>query len=134
MNGNFVLRTIDTEDIQLEGDYSLVHFALEYDGNINNDDLYIYGAFNDWKITDENKLTYNAQTNFYEASLLLKQGFYNYTYVSVDHNSEINKRAIEGSYYQTENEYTVIVYYRKYGERYDQVIGFGNTNSKKLQN
>ncbi|MDH3321565.1 MAG: DUF5103 domain-containing protein [Flavobacteriaceae bacterium] len=134
INGNFVLRTIDTEDIELEGDYSLVHFALEYDGNINNDDLYIYGAFNDWKITDENKLTYNAQTNFYEASLLLKQGFYNYTYVSVDHNSEINKRAIEGSYYQTENEYTVIVYYRKYGERYDQVIGFGNTNSKKLQN
>ena len=134
VNGNFVLRTIDTDDVHLEGDYSLVHFALEYDENINNDDLYIYGAFNDWKITDENKLTFNEKTNFYEASLLLKQGFYNYTYVSVDENSEINNHAIEGSFYQTENEYTVIVYYRKYGERYDQVIGFGNTSSKRLQN
>ena len=134
VNGNFVLRTIDSEDVSLEGDYSFVHFALEYNANINNDPIYIYGAFNDWQITEENKLTYNKQTGFYEATLFLKQGFYNYTYVTTDASNKINTHKIEGSFYQTENEYSVIVYYRKYGERFDQVIGFGSANSERLQN
>lgn len=134
VNGNFVLRTIDTDDVSLEGDYSFVHFALEYKENTNNDNIYIYGAFNDWKITEENKLTYNKQTNLYQATLLLKQGFYNYTYVAVNDNMQLNTHAIEGSYYQTENNYSVLVYYRKYGERYDQVIGFGSASSEILQN
>lgn len=134
VNGNFVLRTINTDDINLEGDYSFVHFALEFNQNVNKDDVYIYGAFNDWKITEENKLTYNKHTNFYENSLLLKQGFYNYTYVTVNDNFQINTHAVEGSFYQTENIYSVIVYYRKYGERYDQVIGFGSASSERLEN
>jgi type 9 secretion system plug protein len=134
INGNFVLRTIDTEDITLEGDYSFVHFGLNYSENFNNDDIYIYGAFNDWQLTEENKLTFNNKTNLYEAKLLLKQGFYNYTYVTVNKDLQINTHAIEGSYYQTENEYTVIVYFRRYGELYDQVIGFGSASSIKLEN
>ncbi len=134
VNGNFVLRTIDTDDINLEGDYSYIHFALEYNNRINNDNIYIYGAFNDWEITDENKLRYNKHTNFYETSILLKQGFYNYTYVTVNDYSKINTHVVEGSFYQTENNYSVIVYYRKYGERYDQVIGFGTASSERLEN
>lgn len=134
VNGNFVLRTIDTDDISLEGDYSYVHFALEYLNNDANDDIYIYGAFNDWAITESNKLKFNKKTNFFEGTLLLKQGFYNYTYITVDTNFKINTRAIEGSYYQTENNYTVIVYYRKYGERFDQVIGVGTASSERLKN
>ncbi len=134
VNGNFVLRTIDTDDISIEGDYSFVHFALEYNENLNNNNIYVYGAFNDWKITDDNKMNFNSQSNFYETTILLKQGFYNYTYVSINENSQINTHAIEGSYYQTENEYTVIVYYRKFGDLYDQVIGMGSASSEKLQN
>jgi hypothetical protein len=134
VNGEFVLRTIDTDDVSLEGDYSFVHFALDYKENINNNDIFIYGAFNDWQLNDENKLTYNKQSGFYEAKILLKQGFYNYTYVTRDENLQINTRAIEGTYYQTENKYSVIVYYRKFGDLYDQVIGVGNTSSEKLEN
>jgi hypothetical protein len=134
VNGNFVLRTIDAENTSLEGDYSFVHFLYRYDQNFNGNGIYIYGAFNDWQITEENKMIYNEQTNLYEARLMLKQGFYNYTYVSVDRNGQLDKHTLEGSMYQTENEYSVIVYYRKYGELYDQVIGFGTANSKKLVN
>ncbi len=134
VNGNFVLRTIDTDDVSIEGDYSYVHFALEYLDNYENDDIYIYGAFNDWAITESNQLKFNKKTNFFETSLLLKQGFYNYTYVTVNKNYQINKHAIEGSFYQTENNYTVIVYYRRYGERFDQVIGMGNASSEQLNN
>lgn len=49
-------------------------------------------------------------------------------------NFQINTHTIEGSFYQTENNYSVIVYYRKYGERYDQAIGFGTASSERLEN
>jgi len=134
VNGNFVLRTIDTDDIALEGDYSFVHFALDYDNNVTDDAIYIYGAFNDWQLTEENKMIYNKRTHIYEAKILLKQGFYNYSYVSLNNASQINTHAIGGSYFQTENNYTVIVYFRRYGERYDQVIGIGSASSENLKN
>ncbi|WKK65536.1 DUF5103 domain-containing protein [Lutimonas zeaxanthinifaciens] len=134
VNGNFVLRTLDADDVSLEGDYSFVHFSLKYDRNFDQDDIYIYGNFNDWQITPENKMEFNEESGLYEATMMMKQGFYNYTYVAVNSDFRINPYKVEGSYYQTENEYTVIVYYRKFGDRYDQAIGLGTTNSEKLQN
>lgn len=134
VNGNFVLRTLDAEDVSLEADYSFVHFSLKYDENFDQDDIYVYGNYNDWQITPENKMIYNKDSGLYEVKMLFKQGFYNYTYVAVNKEFRINPYKVEGSFYQTENEYTVIVYYRKFGDRYDQVIGLGSTNSKKLLN
>ncbi|MEL4456194.1 DUF5103 domain-containing protein [Lutimonas vermicola] len=134
INGNFVLRTLDAENVSLEGDYSLVHFGLVYKENFEQEDIYIYGSFNDWQISEENRMTYNEVSGRYEAAILFKQGFYNYTYVSVNKNNMIDPYKVEGSFYQTENEYTVIVYYRKFGARYDQAIGLGSTNSQKLLN
>lgn len=134
VNGNFVLRTIDTDDVALEGDYSLVHFVLENRSEIQDEDIYVYGSFNDWQITEENKMIYNSREKKYEVAILFKQGFYNYTYVTADAAGRINPSKIEGSYYQTENEYTVLVYYKKFGDRYDQVVGIGSNNSKKLEN
>ncbi len=134
VNGNFVLRTIDAENVSIEGDYSFVHFSLENNDLINKESIYVYGSFNDWNITDENKMTYNKKTNLFETTLMLKQGFYNYTYVTANANSQIDTHAIEGSYYQTENNYTVVVYYKKFGDLYDQVIGVGSATSEKLLN
>jgi hypothetical protein len=129
-----VLRTLDAEDVALEGDYSFVHFNLQFNDNFDQDDIYVYGNFNDWQITEENKMAYNEKSGVYEANILFKQGFFNYTYVAVNRDFRINPYKVEGSFYQTENEYTVIVYYRKFGDRYDQVIGLGSTNSKELLN
>ena len=134
VNGNFVLRTLDAQDVSLEGDYSFVHFSLQYKDNFDNDDIYVYGNFNDWQITEENKMLYNEKSGLYEARMIFKQGFFNYTYVAVNKDFRINPYKVEGSYYQTENNYSVIVYYRKFGDRYDQVIGRGSANSKLLLN
>ncbi|MCF6350097.1 MAG: DUF5103 domain-containing protein [Flavobacteriaceae bacterium] len=133
INGNFAVRSINVEDITLESEYTRVHFAYEVlDSNIT-DAIYVYGSFNNWQLTDENRLTYNDETTFYETDIILKQGFYNYTYVTVNDNDEINTR-IEGSHFQTENEYNVILYYSKFGSRYDEVIGLGSGSSINLQN
>lgn len=134
VNGNFVLRTLDADDVDLEGDYSLVHFTLDYKENFDQDDIYVYGSFNDWQLSEDNRMTYNKDSGHYEAKMLFKQGFYNYTYVAVNKNNQIDPYKVEGSFYQTENDYTVIVYYRKFGDRYDQAIGIGTTNSKRLLN
>lgn len=134
INGNFKLRTLDADNVDLEGDYSWVHFSLSYPNQPNDDDIYIYGSFNDWQITPENKMTFNEDTGLFEVKIMMKQGFYNYTHVSVGENLTINPYTIEGSYYQTENDYGVVVYYRKFGDRYDRAIGFGKANSRKLLN
>lgn len=133
INGNFVIRTIDDENNATEADYSQVYFKLESFADIGDNDVYIYGNFNGWQLTDENKLTYNERSGLYEGQLLLKQGFYNYTYV-IKNNDEIDNHTIEGSFYQTENDYSVLVYYKPFGSRYDSVIGYGKTNSENLRN
>jgi hypothetical protein len=133
INGNFFVRTINVEDQTLEADYTKVHFVYEYLGD-NEDDIYVYGNFNNWQLTDENILRFNKKTQFYEADILLKQGFYNYTYVSVNEDLIIDNHTLEGSHFQTENNYNVLVYYHKFGSKYDQVIGFGVGSSENLQN
>ena len=134
INGNFVLRTIDTESIATEGDYSWVHFSLESFENIGNNDIYIYGDFNEWQLTENNKMVYNEQTKLYQGKLFLKQGFYNYSYAVKNQEGTINNHSIDGSFYQTENNYSVLVYYKPIGSRYDQVIGIGSANSENLRN
>lgn len=131
VNGSFVIRTVDEEDSSLEADYSWVHFSL--DAEKTDTPIYIYGDFNDWQLTEDNKMTYNSSNKIYTGKLLLKQGFYNYQYVTVT-NGKVNNHKIAGSFYQTENDYTVIAYYKPIGSRYHSVIGVGNANSKNLRN
>ena len=66
---------------------------------------------------------------------MLKQGFTNYQYTLVNNNGQIDEQnAIDGNFYQTENEYIVLVYYRGGAERYDRIIGIGRANSTEIKN
>ena len=70
------------------------------------------------------RMKYNVQKNVYEGDVLLKQGYYSYQYLSVDHQGKGNTQPVEGDFFQTENEYTVLLYYRKLGARYDRLVGW----------
>lgn len=129
INGNFVVRNLEGENASLDADYSWVHFYLKPTNLSQEKDIYVYGGFNNWQFSTLNKMKYNATTGLYELPILLKQGFYNYRYATVNSEDEINTVELDGSFYQTENEYTVIVYYSKIGGRFDEVIGFGNVLS-----
>ena len=76
---------------------------------------------------------YNPSMELYEGVLLLKQGFYNYKYISKT-NESIKKTNISGSHAVTENDYLVLVYYRDIGSKFDELIGVGKTNSFELKN
>lgn len=133
IDGNFVIRSLNTENPDTESEYTKVHFFLD-DLNQEKNPIYVYGAFNNWQLTDENLMHYNKTTKLYETSILFKQGFYNYEYVTLEKNNTVNIIAVNGSFFQTENKYQVLVYYSKFGSRYDEVIGFGEGDSVNLQN
>ena len=66
--------------------------------------------------------------------MLLKQGFYSYKFVVVDEQGNLDEGAISGNFYQTENDYKVLVYYRDLGARYDKIIGLGEGSSVNISN
>jgi hypothetical protein len=86
--------------------------------------------FNNYALNAENKMDFNAESGLYEKYILIKQGFTNYEYVVVDPKGNIDQEnAIDGNFFQTENEYTVLVYYKENMDRYERVIGKGTANS-----
>jgi hypothetical protein len=91
--------------------------------------------FNNYAKTPEYKMDYNEKTAMYEKAVMIKQGFTNYQYIVADKNGNVDgEHAIDGNFYQTENDYTILVYYRENGERYDRVIGIGTANSQNIIN
>ena len=77
-------------------------------------------------------MVYNPSLETFEGILLLKQGFYNYKYV-IKKNNVILKNQISGSFFQTENSYTVLVYKKGFEDLYDNLIGVGRINSFELK-
>jgi hypothetical protein len=132
INGAFVNTSDDTENDALESEYVLVDFTMLSDNIITNGNIYLYGDFTDYKISDKYKLSYNYNTSAYELRLKLKQGFYNYMYVFAEsENSRVNFAYFEGNHYETENDYQIFVYYRKPGTENDALIGYKLLNSLK---
>jgi hypothetical protein len=79
-------------------------------------------------------MKYDATTGSYRNARLFKQGYYNYKYVVVNRDGSIDEGAVSGDFWQTENDYTVIVYFRDLGARYDRIIGAGYANSTTINN
>ncbi|WP_233885429.1 DUF5103 domain-containing protein [Tenacibaculum piscium] len=126
INGQFVIRSLETNDPNTQADYSIIHFSLASFEPFQHKKVYVYGAFNNYEISEENSMKYDSIDEKYHAEIKLKQGFYNYSYVTLNQNKTLNLHEVDGSFYQTENEYTVLVYYKPFGENYDRVIGVGN--------
>lgn len=123
-DGTAVIRNTDNSDADAESDYGFVQFTLEGE-EIPNADLYISGRWNAEKFSPEYRLTYNALRQAYEAALFIKQGYYEYLYLTVLQGDSIGETApTEGDFYPTTNEYTVWVYCRFPSDRYDRLTGF----------
>lgn len=128
VNNSFDLSSFDN---QLFAEYVRVRFILNMKER-TGEDIYVMGAFCDWQPYEENKMHYNAESQVYEAEILLKQGFYNYMYATRQKDKNVNTSELEGDWYETENVYTVLVYYRPFGERYDRLIGEGSYQTRRF--
>lgn len=134
INGNFVIRNLDAENNNIEADYVWMHFSLECYEPTDGGQIHLYGNFNDYTLDDSTLLKFNKERGTYYTTRLFKQGFYNYKYVLLKPDGTIDPGFISGNFDETENEYTVIPYYRAPGARYDRAIGKGTGNSSSITN
>jgi hypothetical protein len=115
-----------------QADFANVHFSFVPKDNqpLANRDVYLFGELTNYGLDDRSKMVYNAEKGIYETDLLLKQGYYNYCYVTADKsNAKPSFEFTEGNFWDTENSYTILVYYRSISGRADELIGLTHINS-----
>ena len=121
LNGKFVIRTDDDDDHDLESEYAEVVFSLITNEEVGKD-VYIFGALTDWKMDPKYRMFYDERVGGYIHKVLLKQGFYDYLYVISGMDGKANEAYYEGDWYEAFNDYTILVYFRPFGERYDKLV------------
>jgi len=124
INGNFTVGNREEDYNLLRSDYGLVLFSIEKNMPFYDADVYLFGKMTDWKIDKKYEMAYSEKLGLYAVDVLLKQGYYNYSYAVVKKGTDITDLSeLEGDWFETENEYTILVYYRPFGSRYDQLVG-----------
>ena len=121
-NGRFLIRNSEGRDSNTDADYFYINFTLEAE-NPFLENVYLNGNFTNNSFTDTYQMQYDYNQKAYIATLQLKQGAYNYQYLT-DKGDSYTTSDIEGNYYETENEYQIFVYHRTPGQRYDSLVGY----------
>ena len=131
LNGNFLIKRNEGENSEIEADYVKVHFTLPYSPPIRDGNLYLFGKFCDWKFKEELKLDYDTANQQYTKEVLLKQGYYNYLYCFVKDGSKNTGdiALVEGSHFETKNEYSILVYHRQINDNFDRLVGFASQSN-----
>jgi hypothetical protein len=123
-NGKYYVAIQEGQKFDIDADYVNVYFTLPSKEYLKGGDMYVSGGLNNWNFDHVNKMAYNTEKNEYECTMLLKQGWYNYEYAFLkDGSSDGTSSVFEGSHYETENDYTVLIYFRNPQGRYDRVVG-----------
>lgn len=131
-NGMYNIISYESINPFWQGDYATVHFSLAtVDGNpYPKRNVYLAGHFTGYELSDTWKMKFNIETGRYETAAMMKQGYYNYTYLCTDVDNPKKMTDLEGNYWETENSYTILVYYKSFTDRSDQLIGVGSINSR----
>lgn len=119
LNGGFMIDNLDYRDANYSN-YANVHFTLS--SKPLPGEVFVTGAFNYWNLNDENRMTYDSSRQTYRTNFLLKQGWYDYQYLIKS--KQLPPYALEGSHFETENMYEILVYYRPFKPNADLLIGY----------
>jgi hypothetical protein len=132
LNGMFSVETLDNLNPYWQSDFATVHFSFATPNAqpYPNKDVYLAGQLTGYEYNDKTKMIFNADKGRYECTAFLKQGYYSYTYVAVDKNDASKRTDLEGNYWETENSYTILIYYKAFSDRADQLIGVGKIDSR----
>lgn len=123
LNGHYIISNYENLSDARFADYVICQFNLKAT-NQAPEDVYVTGGFNDYQKTATNRMVYVPSLGIYQANLMLKQGIYNYRFETKNPSDYL-----EGNYAQTENQYDILVYFRKPGTRIDALVGFQRINS-----
>jgi hypothetical protein len=132
LNGWYEVVTYENINPYFQGDYATVHFSFAPPGMLPypNKNLYLFGQLTDYKLDESSLMKYTANTGLYENSVFLKQGYYSYGYLLADKNDPSITTELDGNYYETENIYTIFVYYKSFSDQVDELIGIANISTR----
>jgi hypothetical protein len=132
-NGMYYNETLDGLNPYWQGDYATIYFSFRPPAGIPfKSDLYLFGELSNYGKDPQSKMVFNAQRGVYETSMWLKQGYYDYGYALKEGEgvkAVFSMDKTEGNYWETENNYTILVYYRSLGGRSDELVGVARLNS-----
>jgi hypothetical protein len=135
LNGIYTLENMDGYNPNWQSDYAYVHFTYMPPGGqaYGGKDIYLFGELTNYAIDNSSRMIFNDEKRVYEKTLFLKQGYYNYSYVTVDAGKPASNRLAldntEGNFTNTENNYTVLIYFRPFGARADELIGLARLST-----
>ena len=133
-DGIYKVNAEHTSDSDTEAEYMWVHWTLPAANPWFDGALYVGGELFGNELSLRNRMQYDADHQCYWLTALVKQGGYDYQYWFVPKESNVESQKskaqktattqrVDGSYWQTENEYAVYVYWRPFGARYDRLVG-----------
>ncbi len=132
INGKFLVKNQLGYTNDYDADYTMINFTLKTPEVYSNGNVYIFGALSNWNFSNEYKMKYDYEAKQYYSSVFLKQGYYNYKYVFIKDGSKSGDETIlEGSFFDTENDYSILIYHKEPGKNFQKLIGFTNINSRK---
>ncbi|MBI2283232.1 MAG: DUF5103 domain-containing protein [Bacteroidetes bacterium] len=134
-NGWDEINTTESLNPWWQTDYAYVHFTFAPASRqpFAGRSVYLLGSLTGNQIGDTSRMDYDATRGLYTKTILLKQGYYSYAYVTKSDRHPEEKAdpsLTEGNYWETENEYTVLFYYRSFSSRHDELVGIRSVNSR----
>ena len=131
LNGGYFIKNEDhAEFSHTEADYAWVHFFLPYPAMITTGTFHILGELTSWQLDNSSRMYFNPEHKGYELNLFLKQGYYNYLYALKENGKKQGDVSlIEGSHWETENDYTIFVYFHETGSLFDRLISVNVINT-----
>jgi len=131
-DGSFFILNQDGRDPRTDADYVHVYFSLAGNKSVSEGAAYIAGKFNDYKLDEHSRMDYDPGKGRFYTDQYLKQGVYDYEYIWVPKTTGVpDDTAFEGSFFETENDYQVLVYYRRIGARWDELVGYRLLNTTR---
>lgn len=126
-NGSFYIRNSDNIENDRISEYVTVHFRLQ--APQQNGRVFVNGVWTNDRFIPRYEMTYNEQTKLYEAYIPLKQGYYSYQYLTMCDDGTLHLVSTEGNFYQTENSYQMLIYYKGIGQRTYRLVGYNKIRS-----
>ena len=128
-NGAFYIRNSDNYENDRLSDYVLVHYTLKCDVPVDGE-VYLNGAWTYDRFEPQYLMSYNEELLQYETVIMQKLGYYSYQYLMLDRQGVVRTMPTEGDFFETENSYQALVYYREQGGRTDRLVGYQNIHTR----
>ena len=122
-NGAFYIRNSDNLENDITSDYVWVNFRLKAPQFLNGRIL-INGRWTTEK-PEIYLMNYDEAQGLYTASILQKLGYYSYQYLWLKDDGTTHPLPSEGNFFETENRYQILVYFKGTGERTWRLTAYG---------